>query len=122
MDGAEANHLTNVGEFITCTYEIGNSGTQTLGNFCLTDDNVGNGNGCIECGAADVSPGGGFPCSTTYEVECITYGALEGWAARVMAGLFPYRAPFPQRREGREGHTVFVACFLVNRALRRAST
>ena len=57
----------NVGEEILCTYEIKNTGTQTLSGFCLVDDNVGD--ECGDCEGGDVPPGGGFSCSTTHEVR-----------------------------------------------------
>lgn len=65
------NNAANAGETISCTYQIGNAGTQTLGELCLVDANVGN--GCFDCElAADavISPGGDeISCSTTYEVR-----------------------------------------------------
>lgn len=65
-DGDDKNGYANVGEEITCTYEIENAGTQTLSEFCLVDDNVGT--TCV-CEEGDVSPGGGFFCSTTFKVS-----------------------------------------------------
>ena len=69
-DGAEGNNAANVGEQISCTYQVDNTGTQTLAELCLIDDNVGS--GCVDCGSdadADKAPGGGFSCTTTYEVH-----------------------------------------------------
>lgn len=65
-DGEEGNGYANIGERITCTYEIQNAGTQTLSDFCLVDDNVGT--DCADCEDGDVAPGDGFLCSTTFEV------------------------------------------------------
>ena len=65
-DGDEADGLANVGETITCTYEISNAGTQTLAEVCLIDDNVDS--ECTSCGATELSPGSITSCSTTYEV------------------------------------------------------
>lgn len=68
-DGNDGNKVANAGETISCTYQIDNTGTQTLSELCLVDDNVGL--DCIDCGSADdaaVLPGGGFSCSITYEV------------------------------------------------------
>lgn len=70
-DGNDGNKVANAGEMISCTYQVVNAGTQTLGDLCLDDVNVATEGGCFDCGLADgatISPGGSYTCSTTYEV------------------------------------------------------
>lgn len=66
-DGAEADELPNVGENITLTIQVSNSGTTTLSEFCITGDRLFD--GCQECQAPEtLAPEELFTCSLDFKV------------------------------------------------------
>ena len=74
----DGDGYTNVGDEARCTYEIKNTGTQTLSDFCVVDHNVGT--DCVEFLHGHASPGETFVISTTHEVrrDPIVRVAVEG--------------------------------------------
>ncbi|CAN0551158.1 unnamed protein product, partial [Ectocarpus sp. 12 AP-2014] len=57
VDG-NINGYTNVDESIIFTFDITNSGTKTLRNFCLSASKLGA--GCLECTSPTMLPQGSF--------------------------------------------------------------
>lgn len=72
-DGGTKDGLANVNETISFNYTIGNNGSTSLLDVCLTDANFGS--GCLDCtapGIGIVSPGAIFTCDFIYEVRQIS--------------------------------------------------
>lgn len=61
-----SNGYSNVGERITFTFTVSNSGAKTLHEFCVTNSKLGA--GCLGCSSPTVAPGGSFSCVISYEV------------------------------------------------------
>ncbi|CAM9435662.1 unnamed protein product, partial [Pylaiella littoralis] len=61
---SDVNGYSNVGESITFTFIVSNSGTKTLHEFCVTDSKLGA--GCLTCSSPVVPPGESFSCAITY--------------------------------------------------------
>lgn len=69
VDG-NINGYTNVDESITFAFDITNSGTKTLHNFCLSASKLGA--GCLECTSPTTLPQGNFfSCTVSYQVRQI---------------------------------------------------
>ncbi|CAN0149549.1 unnamed protein product [Ectocarpus sp. 12 AP-2014] len=65
VDG-NINGYTNVDESITFAFDITNSGTKTLHNFCLSASKLGA--GCLECTSPTMLPQGSFfSCTVSYQ-------------------------------------------------------
>ncbi|CBN78765.1 conserved unknown protein [Ectocarpus siliculosus] len=65
VDG-NINGYTNVDESITFAFDITNSGTKTLHNFCLSASKLGA--GCLECTSPTTLPQGSFfSCTVSYQ-------------------------------------------------------
>ena len=63
----DGDGYANIGDEIQCTYEIKNTGTQTLSGLCVVDHNVGT--DCVEFMHGKASPGEAFVISTTHKVR-----------------------------------------------------
>ncbi|CAM9553749.1 unnamed protein product, partial [Hapterophycus canaliculatus] len=57
---------SSVGEIITFTFKVENSGSKTLHDFCLREPNLGS--GCLECASPIALPGEIFSCDVSYQV------------------------------------------------------
>lgn len=68
---SDVNGYSNVGESITFTFIVSNSGTKTLHEFCVTNSKLGA--GCLTCSSPVVPPGESFSCAITYHVRVCTW-------------------------------------------------
>lgn len=66
LDGYN-NAFSYVGEGITFSFDVTNSGSKTLDEFCFTDSKLGD--GCLPCTSPIMSPGHGFTCVINYQVQ-----------------------------------------------------
>eukprot|EP00752_Nemacystus_decipiens_P015162 g13507.t1 len=82
------NAYTTVGESVEFTFEVINTGSKTLHQFCVADSTLGE--GCLDCALPTVSPGGSFLCDIIYEVtqRDLDYGAVQSSADVSAASVY----------------------------------